>query len=338
MIFDILLSPYWFVVPADVDVSSAHAARQRGWGDMTDFSKGAAWMRGSVVPISAAHVGVTDWGITHSDTVYDVVPVVGGAFFRLPLYLERFQASIAFGRFDIGMTALQIEEALHAMVRASALQDAYCAMVAMRGTPLVPGSRDPRDCANHFYAWCVPYVHVIRPEVAAKGASLMIPDGIHRIPPDSINPRAKNYQWGDFTVGLFEAKDKGFESVLLRDHAGHVTEGPGFNVFAVKGDHVVTPDLGVLEGITRRTVLEICAELGLSTEVRALPAEEVLDADEVFISTSGGGAIPISRVNDRIFGNGVPGPKSQQIARTYWDWTKRDVHRSPVFPSPDPSS
>jgi len=162
---------------------------------------------------------------------------------------------------------------------------------------------------------------VIKPEVAAKGASLCIPETIHRIPANSVNPRAKNYQWGDFTSGLFDAKDKGYETVLLRDHAGCVTEGPGFNVFAIKGDCVVTPDLGVLEGITRRTILEICAEMGLSVQVRALPVDEFLNADEVFISTSGGGAVPITKVNDRIFGNGAPGPTAQRIARRYWDWT-----------------
>lgn len=298
---------------------------------MHDFSQGAAWIRGSLVPIADAKVGVTDWGITHSDAVYDVVPAIDNAFFRLDLYLDRFQTSLDLGRFEIGMTRVEIARALHDIVAASGLDSAYCAMVAMRGTPLIPGSRDPRDCANHFYAWCVPYVHVIKPDVAAKGASLMIPEDIRRIPVESVNPKAKNYHWGDFTSGLFAAKEHGFESVLLLDHAGNVTEGPGFNVFAIKHDTVVTPDMGVLEGITRRTVLEICHETGLSTEVRALPKEELLDADEVFISTSGGGVVPITRINDRIFSNGAPGPIAAQIAKTYWAWTQRPEHRTPFI-------
>lgn len=303
---------------------------------MDQFSKGAAWTAGKIIPIEQASVGVTDWGITHSDTVYDVVPVIDGAFFQLPLYLQRFQASMAAGRFDIGMQSGAVEAALHDMVATSGLRDAYCAMVAMRGVPAIPGSRDPRDCANHFYAWCVPYVHVIKPEIAETGARLMISPQTRRIPADSVNPRAKNYHWGDFTSGLFEAKDAGFESVILLDHAGQVTEGPGFNVFAIKGDVVVTPDLGVLEGITRQTVLDICAELGIATEVRALSREELLEADEVFISTSGGGAVPITGVDDRVYGNGVPGPKAQAIARSYWDWAQRPAHRHEIaYSSPD---
>lgn len=297
---------------------------------MQDFSKGAAWMNGAVLPIADAKVGVTDWGVTHSDAVYDVVPVVEGGFFRLDLYLERFEASLASGHFDIGLSKTEIAQALIEMVGKSGLENAYCAMVAMRGTPMVAGSRDPRDCANHFYAWCVPYVHVIKPEVASAGASLMIPDTVRRIPVDSVDPRAKNYHWGDFTNGLFQAKEHGFESVLLLDHAGNVTEGPGFNVFAVKGDTVVTPALGVLEGITRRTVLEICRSLGLTTEIRSLAREELLEADEVFISSSGGGAIPISKVNNRVFGNGRAGPKSMQIAEQYWQWARGAQYRTNI--------
>lgn len=297
---------------------------------MHEFSSGAAWMNGSVLPIADAKIGVTDWGITHSDAVYDVVPVVEGAFFRLDLYLERFEASLEAGRFDIGLSKEQITQALIEMVRKSELENAYCAMVAMRGTPVVPGSRDPRDCANHFYAWCVPYVHVIKPEVVTNGASLMIPDNVRRIPVDSVNPRAKNYHWGDFTNGLFQAKESGYESVLLLDHAGNVTEGPGFNVFAIKGDTIVTPALGVLEGITRRTVLEICQSLGLTTEVRALGVNELLEADEVFVSSSGGGAMPITRVNCRVFGNGRAGPISTRIAEGYWEWARSDKYRTNV--------
>lgn len=295
-----------------------------------DFSKGAAWMRGQVIPIAAASIGVNDWGLTRSDIAYDVVPVRDGAFFRLEDYLDRFEASMASLRMDVGMTRDEIRAALHAMVARSGLRAAYVAMVASRGVPLIPGTRDPRTCANHFYAWCVPNIHVVPPEVAEMGASVWIAKEVRRIPEDSVNPRAKNYHWGDLTQGLFEAKDRGFETVLLLDHAGNVTEGPGFNIFAVKDGRVITPDRGVLHGITRRTVLDICAEMGLATEARALPLEEFLEADEVFLSTSGGGAVPVTRVDDRIFSNGVPGPIAASIRDAYWDWMTRSKHRQAI--------
>ncbi|WP_299691041.1 aminotransferase class IV [uncultured Tateyamaria sp.] len=297
---------------------------------MTDLTNGAAWMGGRIIPIAEAAIPVTDWGVTHSDIAYDVVPVWQGAFFRLDDYVARFMASLTALRFDIGMDADGVRAALHQMVAASALRDAYVAMVAARGRNPVPGSRDPRDCSNHFYAWCVPYVHIVKPDAAAKGTRVWIAKTVRRIPQDSVDPTVKNYHWGDFTSGLFEAKDRGFETTLLLDHAGNVTEGPGFNVFAVFGNRVVTSEHGVLHGITRRTVLEMCAEVGLQTETRPLPLEEFWTADEVFLSSSGGGVIPVAQVDDRHFSNGAAGPKATALRHRYFDWIMRDAHRTPV--------
>ncbi len=288
-------------------------------------------MGGAIIPIDAAALPVTDWGLTHSDIAYDVVPVWQGGFFRLDDYVARFIASVTTGRYDIGLDHAGICDALHRMVAASGLSDAYVAMVAARGRNPVQSSRDPRDCANHFYAWCVPYVHIVKPEIAAKGTSVWIAKSVRRIPADSVDPTVKNYHWGDFTSGLFEAKDRGFETTLLLDHAGHITEGPGFNVFAVFGSRVVTPDAGVLHGISRRTVLEMCSEAALQPEVRPLPLEEFWEADEVFLSSSGGGVIPVARVDDRHFSNGTAGPVATRLRALYFDWIMRPDHRTPVI-------
>merc|ERR1719428_168582 len=119
------------------------------------------------------------------------------------------------------------------MVAASGLKDAYVAMVASRGLP-EPGSRDPRLCSQHFFAWCVPYVRILKPDVERVGASLWVAKSVRRIPPECLDPKVKNYQWGDFNKGLLEAKDHGAETVILLDQKGNVTEGPGFNVFSVQ--------------------------------------------------------------------------------------------------------
>lgn len=295
-----------------------------------DFSRGAAWIGGEVVPIQEAKIGVTDWALTHSDATYDVVPVWNRAFFRLPDYLDRFEASMTACHMDVGMDRDAIIQALHDMVAASGLAAAYVAMVAARGVPVIPGSRDPRDCANHFYAWCVPYVHVVKPELAEAGVPVLLSESVRRIPEDSVNPLVKNYHWGDFTQGLFAAKAAGFETVLLPDHAGNVTEGPGFNVFALKGDRVITPARGVLHGITRRTVLELAEAQGFDVEERALPVAELMEADEVFLSSSGGGVIPVARINDRRFCNGAAGPQALKLRAAYWALMEDGSYLTPV--------
>ena len=295
-----------------------------------DLSLGAAWMNGTVIPISQATIPVNDWGLVHSDITYDVVPVIDGAFFRFDEYLARFLSSMEDLHLDPGMSKRDIQAALHQMVSKSSLRYSYVAMVCSRGKPKIAGSRDPRDCENHFFAWCVPYVHIIKPEIVEQGATAWIAQNAYRIPENSVNPRVKNYHWGDFTQGIFEAKDKNYETVILLDYDGNVTEGPGFNVFAVKDKVLITPDRGVLAGVSRKTVLEMAEHLGINTSVRSLSVEELLEADEVFLSSSGGGVIPIIRVNETIFGNGASGPISVQLNETYWKWTTLEKYRDPI--------
>ena len=295
-----------------------------------DLSLGAAWMNGNVLPISQATIPVNDWGLVHSDITYDVVPVINGAFFRFEEYLSRFFSSMESLYLDPGMNKSEVQKALHQMVSQSGLRDSYVAMVCSRGRPKIPGSRDPRDCENHFFAWCVPYVHVIKPEIINQGATAWISQNVYRIPEESVNPRVKNYHWGDFTQGIFEAKDNKYETVILLDFDGNVTEGPGFNVFAIKDGVLITPDRGVLAGVSRKTVLEIADYLGIGTSIRPLSVDELLAADEVFLSSSGGGVIPIVRVNETIYGNGVKGPISVRLNETYWQWTTLEKYRDPI--------
>lgn len=295
-----------------------------------DLSLGAAWMNGHVLPISQATIPVNDWGLVHSDITYDVVPVINGAFFRFEEYLSRFFSSMESLYLDPGMNKSEVQKALHLMVSQSGLRNSYVAMVCSRGRPKIPGSRDPRDCENHFFAWCVPYVHVIKPEIIDQGATAWISQNVYRIPEESVNPRVKNYHWGDFTQGIFEAKDNKYETVILLDFDGNVTEGPGFNVFAVKDGVLITPDRGVLAGVSRKTVLEIADHLGIRAVICPLSVDELLAADEVFLSSSGGGVIPIVRVNETIYGNGVKGPISVRLNETYWQWTTLEKYRDPI--------
>ncbi len=283
------------------------------------FKKGAAWMEGKIIPIEKAKIQVNDWGLVHSDITYDVVPVCDGAFFRLEDYIARFQKSIQSLKMNIKMNSSEIKSALMEMVAKSALKNAYVAMVASRGLPIIPGTRDPRKCKNHFYAWCVPYIFIMKPDLENKKRSAWVSKSIFRIPETSVDPKIKNYHWGDFTAGLIEAKEKGYETVILMDAEGNITEGPGFNVFAVKDNTLITSNHSSLEGISRRTIIEIASELNFKVEERSLPYSEFMNADEVFLSSSGGGVIPLTRVDDRIFANESIGPITEKFHKNYWN-------------------
>ena len=293
-----------------------------------EYSNGAAFVKGQYLPINEASIPITDWGFLRSDATYDVVTVWNGSFFRLDAHLERFMRSCKRWRLDPGLTPEQITGVLSQCVRLSGLQKSYVEMICTRGQPPW-GSRDPRLAVNQFYAFAVPYVWIANAEQREKGLHLMVSD-VQRIPSASVDPTAKNYHWNDLTMGLLGALDAGADSVLLVDSAGNVVEGPGFNIFCFNEGAIVTPKEGMLEGITRRTVLEIAQTLGLKIELRAIRATELRGAQEVFISTSGGGVLPVTMVDNYVIGEGEPGPITRRLVKTYWDWHADSGHSQAI--------
>jgi branched-chain amino acid aminotransferase len=201
-------------------------------------------------------------------------------------------------------------------------------MICTRGVP-APGSRDPRLCRNRFFAFAIPFVWIVSPQRQIEGAHLIISQ-VPRIGPASVDPTVKNFHWGDLTRALFEAFDRGSESAVLVDHDGYLSEGPGFNIFCVHDGVVTTPGGTVLEGITRRSVHELCEELGISFACKRITPDALRDADEVFISSTAGGVMPVSRVDERIFGNGRPGPLTTRIRDRYWSKHEAGWHATPV--------
>lgn len=292
-----------------------------------DFSRGCAWQRGHYVPVDQASIPITDWGFLRSDATYDVVTVWQGAFFRLDAHLDRFFESCRRFRLDPGRPREAVAEILAGCVRRGGLRESYVEMIVTRGQPPW-GSRDPRQAVNRFHAFAVPYVWIASEEQRRRGLNVVVSD-VQRIPPSSVDPRAKNYHWNDLTMGLLGALDAGGDTVLLTDAAGHVVEGPGFNVFAVVDGGLVTPAEGVLEGITRRTVIELAQSLGIPVALRPLPAQELRSADEAFLSSSGGGVLPVTRVDGQAVGGGEVGPVTRRLLQAYWD-----LHRDPRYSTP----
>jgi branched-chain amino acid aminotransferase len=295
---------------------------------LEDPAKGVAFIEGAYVPIAEAKISVLDFGFTRSDVTYDVVHVWNGRFFRLDRHLDRFQSSMAKLRMQVPYAKEDIRRILAECVRRSGLKTAFVAMVATRGRPR-PGSRDPRTCTNQFIAYAIPFVWIADLERQEKGLQAIIAS-TPRIPSTSVDPTVKNYHWLDMVMSLFEAYDKGAEIPILLDHEGNVTEGPGFNAFCVVGGKVLTPDHGMLEGVTRSTMIDLAREAGIAIEVRKVKAAELREADEIFLSSTAGGVIPIVRLDERIYGNGVPGPVTMRLRKLYWEKHDQGWEGTPI--------
>jgi branched-chain amino acid aminotransferase len=277
---------------------------------------GIAFIEGVYMPLAQASVPIVDRGFVRSDTTYDVTHIWKGRFFRLDDHIERFETSMRGLRMSLPYSAKQIADILTECVRRSGLRDAYVQMTCTRGIP-PRGTRDPRLCQNRFYAFAQPFVWIANEEQRRDGLKMVV-SSVQRIQPEAVDPRIKNFHWLDLTMGIFEAYDRDALVAVLIDRDGNITEGAGFNVFAVRDGVLATPDRGVFEGMTRRTVIELAKEMGIACEVRPVGADELRAADEIFITSSAGGIMPVTVLDGRIYGNGKPGALTSRINELYW--------------------
>ncbi len=291
-------------------------------------AEGAAYIDGEVVPIDQARIPITDTGFLRSDATYDVLAVWNGSFFRLQDHLERFERGCRELRLSLPVDRERIVAILHRLVAHSGLRDSYVEMICTRGVA-EHGIRDPRRFANRFYAYVVPYVWLLRADEGERGMDAVVARTVRRIPGAAFDQRVKNFMWGDLTRGLYEAYDRGARYPLLLDDADNVTEGPGYNVFALVGGRLMTPATGVLEGITRRTVIEIAAERGISTVVGPLPGSLVYEAEELFATSTAGGVMPITTLDGAAVGTGSVGQITRELRELYWS-----AHDDPRYITP----
>lgn len=301
----------------------------KGTESMTE-SRGIAFSRGSYVPVDEATIPMLDPAFTKSDVVFDAVSVWDGSFFRLDDHFARFRASCDYVRMKPPYTEEEIKEILAHCVDTAGLSRSIVYFMCARGR-YGGGAAfgDPRTSRNEFHAYAVPYYWVVPKERVETGAHLWIVE-TRRAPNVSINQRVKSFNRMDLTCGQFQALDNGADQPLLLSTEGYLTEGPGFNVWIVKGDRARTPGDNVLEGITRLTVFDLCREIGISAEDADLKPDDLDDADEAFLSTSGGGIIPFTMVNNRSIGGGEPGPVSCRLRDLYWTKRAQGWHATPV--------
>jgi branched-chain amino acid aminotransferase len=280
------------------------------------FPEGAAFIDGEVVPIAEARIPILDWGFLRSDCTYDVVHVWHGRFFRLDHHLDRFEQSAAGLRLANPYPREEVVAILMRLMRATGLREAYVEVILTRGTP-PRGTRDPRACENRFYAFAIPFVWIASEEIRARGVHLHVSE-VLRIPPQSVDPAIKNFHWGDLTRGLLEAYDLGCDMPVLLDQDGNVAEGPGFNVFAVADGRVTTPAGTCLLGITRQTALDLLAAQNVQAVIGKVSPDQLRTAEEVFITSTAGGILPVTRIDHQPVGDGEPGPVTTRLRNLYW--------------------
>ncbi|CDX45429.1 conserved hypothetical protein [Mesorhizobium plurifarium] len=282
------------------------------------LSKGVAYVEGELYPIHEARIPILDQGFLHSDLTYDVPSIWDGRFFRLDDHLDRFERSLKQLRLRSPLDRHGIRQKLVEMAAKSGIRDAYVCMIVTRGLKFIR-QYSPDEVENNLYLMVQPFLWVMGEELQKTGGSAIIARDVRRVPPGAIDPTVKNLQWGDFVRGMLEARDRGANYPILTDGDGNLTEGSGFNVCIIKDGVLRTPKRGVLEGVTRKTVLEVAKANGIECHVEDVPVSAAYNCDELLFVTTAGGVMPITKLEGVAIGNGEVGPISKTIWKAYWE-------------------
>lgn len=275
------------------------------------------WLDGELIPEAEAQTHVLAHSLHYGTGVFEGVRCYdaegGPAIFRLEEHVDRLLYSARVIGLPVKYSAEALAEACLATVRANELSSAYL-------RPLIFFGRDtlgvpPRDC---------PAVHVVAAwtwgrYVAADSPRIQISDVV-RIHPGSLDPKAKVCgHYVNSLLAVRKAHAEGFHEALLLDHEGKVAECSGENVFASFDGKLVTPPEGnILPGITRETVITLAREMDLEVEERTLELDELLGADEAFMTGTAAEVTPMSSIGETTLTEGA-GPITARIREAYQD-------------------
>lgn len=276
------------------------------------------WIDGGVVDASEARIPVMDHGLLYGDGIFEGLRVVGRRVFRLEDHLARLRASAR-------AIALEIPGGLGAMrdivletARAYDRDDAYLRLIITRGEGAL--GVDPTTCPEPRVLCIADRLRIYGAAELARGIDLVTASG-RRSPADVLDPRIKSLNYLNSVLAKLEARRRGADEALLLNTAGAVAEASVANVFIYRGEELRTPPAtdGALEGITRATVLELAGTLGIPAAERTLGRFDLFSADEVFLTGTGAGIVPVRSLDGQTVGEGVPGPICAKIRLAFDD-------------------
>ncbi|MCG8427570.1 MAG: branched-chain amino acid transaminase [Chromatiales bacterium] len=291
---------------------------------MSTFSDrdGWIWFDGEMVPWREAQVHVLTHTLHYGMGVFEGVRAYhtdkGPAIFRLEDHTDRLFRSAHILGMDIPHTAEELNDAQIEAVRKNGLDSAYIRPMCFYGSEGMGLRADNLKVHTIVAAW--EWGAYLGEENLKNGIRVRV-SSFTRHHVNITMCRAKaNGNYMNSMLALKEALDDGYDEALLLDTNGYVMEGSGENLFIVRDGVIYTPDLtSALDGITRRTVMTLCEELGIPVVEKRITRDEVYIADEAFFTGSAAEVTPIREVDRRPIGSGTRGPITERVQSLYFD-------------------
>lgn len=283
---------------------------------------GVIWLDGTMVPWREAKVHVLSHTLHYGMGAFEGVRAYqtdeGAAIFRLQEHTDRLFQSVHILRMKIPFNKDEINSAQVAAVKQNNLNSAYLRPMCFYGSEGMGIRADNLRVHTMVAAW--EWGSYLGKENMEKGIRVRV-SSFTRHHVNIAMCRAKaNGNYINSMLALQEALDDGYDEALLLDAQGFVTEGSGENLFIVRDDVLYTPDLSsVLDGITRKTVMQLAREKGLDVIEKRITRDEVYIADEAFFTGTAAEVTPIREVDRRVIGNGARGPVTEILQKAYFD-------------------
>ena len=281
------------------------------------------WMNGEFVAWEDAKIHVLTHGLHYGTGVFDSMRCydteLGPAVFRNAEHVERLFRSAALYYMDIPFSPEQIRAATLELVARNGLRSCYIRPIVYRGYGTM--GLNPLDATVDVTIACWEWGSYLGEEGKRDGVRAHV-SSWRRISPDSLIPHAKaSGQYLNSVLAKVESVKAGYEEAILLDDHGHVCEGTGENVYIVRDGEIATPGQhsSILDGITRRSIVQIASDLGYTVTERNVARAEMYLADEVFLSGTAAEIVPVREVDDHKIGTGKPGEITRVLQSAFDD-------------------
>lgn len=271
------------------------------------------YVNGRMLPKSEASVSVFDHGLLYGDGVFEGIRVYNGKIFKLGQHLERLWRSAERIRLTIPLSREEMTHVLRRCVEANEITDGYIRLLVTRGEGTL--GLNPFRCPKAGIICIADQIALYPPELYERGMKVIVAKR-PRIPIRCLDPRIKSLNYLNNILAKVEAIDVGLLEAVMLNTDGYVAECTGDNIFMVRDGELITPppEAGILEGITRRFVIEtLCPDLGLRCREALFRLDELLAADEVFLTGSAAEIIAVTQVDETVIGQGREGPVTARL-------------------------
>jgi len=255
------------------------------------------YLNNKLVPEDKAFISVFDHGFLYGDGIYETLRAYKGCVFMIDEHIERLFRSASMIGLALPKGHDEIKKAVYQTIKANHHKEAYVRITVSRGTG--PLGLDPALCPEPTFVIISKEFKDYPRSYYQKGVNIAIVN-TRRNYRKALDPKIKSLNFLNNILAKIEAKERGAYEAVMLNHRGYIAEGTISNVFFVKDKVLCTPatGVGILDGITRRIILDAAAELGIRVKEGRFRPEDVYSADEVFISNTTMEVMPVAEVDD----------------------------------------